>query len=77
MVRARMECVLYLIKKGLVGMVQLRYFHCPVCKTKMMAPKSRNFKRENFKGRRHRKIMYCAICQEKRNFILDEITKLR
>ena len=52
--------------------MQFRYFHCPVCKTKMMAPKLKNFKKNIYKGKKHRKTMYCAICKKKRNFIQDE-----
>lgn len=52
---------------------QLRYFHCPVCNLQMTAPKVKNFKRFSYKGKKHRKTMYCVHCKKEQNFILDEI----
>lgn len=49
--------------------MQIRYFYCPVCKTEMMAPKQKNAHKVKTKGKEHRKIMWCAICKEERNFI--------
>lgn len=52
---------------------QLRYFHCPVCHLQMIAPKIKKFKRFSYKGKKHRKTMYCVHCKKEQNFILDEI----
>lgn len=52
---------------------QLRYFHCLVCHLQMTAPKVKNFKRFSYKGKKHRKTMYCVHCKKEQNFILDEI----
>ena len=52
---------------------QLRYFHCPVCHLQMTAPKVKNFKRFSYKGKKHRKTMYCVHCKKEQNFILDKI----
>lgn len=52
--------------------MQMRYFHCPVCKTVMTAPKTKNFKKNKYKGVKHRKHMYCPICKIEQRFILDE-----
>ena len=57
--------------------MQMRYFHCPVCHTIMTAPKLRNFKKEKYKGCRHRKNMYCPICKKEQRFILDEAFQVR
>lgn len=43
---------------------QLRYFHCPVCHLQMTAPKTKNFKKSSYKGKKHRKIMYCINCKK-------------
>ena len=55
----------------------MRYFHCPVCHTIMTAPKLKNFKKEKYKGCRHRKNMYCLICKKEQRFILDEAFQVR
>ena len=52
--------------------MQYRYFHCPDCKTTIMAPKYKNPKKNIVNGQKHRKTMYCAICKKKQNFIQDE-----
>lgn len=52
--------------------MQMRYFHCPVCKMIISAPKHKNFKKNVYKGRKHRKHMYCYICKKEQRFILDE-----
>ena len=57
--------------------MQMRYFHCPVCKTQLTAPKIKNFKKNSYKGKKHRKYMYCPICKIERNFILDETFMIR
>ena len=57
--------------------MQMRYFHCPVCKTVMVAPKLNNFKKNEYKGKKHRKHMWCPICKEEQRFILDEEFKIR
>ena len=57
--------------------MQIRYFHCPVCKTVMMAPKIKNFKKNEYKGKAHRKHMWCPICKKEQRFILDEEFKIR
>ena len=57
--------------------MQIRYFHCPECKTVMMAPKNKNFKKNEYKGKTHRKHMWCPICKKEQRFILDEEFKIR
>lgn len=57
--------------------MQMRFFHCPVCHTTMTAPKIKNFKKEKYKGRKHRKHMYCPICKKEQRFILDETFMMR
>lgn len=52
--------------------MQMRYFHCPVCKMIIPAPKHKNFKRNSYKGRAHRKHMWCYTCKKEQRFILDE-----
>ena len=53
-------------------LMQMRYFHCPVCKMIIPAPKHKNFKKNIYKGRMHRKHMYCYTCKKEQRFILDE-----
>jgi hypothetical protein len=43
----------------------------------MTAPKIKNFKKEKYKGKKHRKTMYCPICEKEQNFILDEAFHVR
>ena len=50
----------------------MRYFHCPVCFTILTAPKRKNFKKNSYKGEKHRKDLYCPKCKKKESFILDE-----
>ena len=57
--------------------MQMRYFHCPVCHIVVTAPKTTNFKKLKYKGQRHRKYMYCSMCKEERQFILDEAFMIR
>ena len=57
--------------------MQMRFFHCPVCKTTMTAPKTKNFKKNSYKGQRHRKHMYCPICKKEQRFILDDAFMMR
>lgn len=52
--------------------MQMRYFRCPVCHIQMMAPKRKNAKKSFYKGKAHRKDMWCAICKEDRSFIQAE-----
>jgi hypothetical protein len=43
----------------------------------MMAPKIKNFKKNEYKGKAHRKHMWCPICKKEQRFILDEEFKIR
>lgn len=56
--------------------MQIRYFHCPVCQTKMPATKTKNFKKVKYKGRMHRKHMWCYKCKREQRFIMDEISEM-
>ena len=56
--------------------MQIRYFHCPVCHTKVVAPKTKNYKKIKQKGKMNRKHMWCYVCQKEQRFILDEITEI-
>ena len=56
--------------------MQMRDFHCPVCQLKLTIPKTKNFKRTTYKGKKHRKTMYCPICGQEQLFILDSFTHL-
>ena len=54
------------MKEGyLMPRVQMRWFVCPVCKQKMMAPKDGRYGT----ARGHRKTMWCWKCEKTRCMI--------